>query len=137
MKQVISRNGYSGTIKLGALRAKGHVYPQFRLPERYSNCVGDRYCVYASEDGKTIVLTAGLDTLSELVLQLSPEVLQPQLSATTASDPIIVHEPLRDTPTGCLSRGPERGRGRHLSLTQNRRRSTCQISLCQPPYRRH
>ena len=27
MKQVISRNGYSGTIKFGALRAKGHVYP--------------------------------------------------------------------------------------------------------------
>jgi hypothetical protein len=27
VKQVISRNGYGGTVKLGALRAKRHVYP--------------------------------------------------------------------------------------------------------------
>jgi hypothetical protein len=59
MKQVISRNGYGGTVKLGALRAKGHVYPQFRLPERFADCVGDIYRVYALEDGKTIVSRRG------------------------------------------------------------------------------
>jgi len=87
MKQAISKNGYGGTIKLRALRAKGHLYPQFRLPERFSNCLGDKYRVYASEDGKTIASPRG-DILSELVLQQSPEVLQPQSSATSPSSAI-------------------------------------------------
>jgi hypothetical protein len=103
-------------------------YPIIRLPREFKELAGRIANVYQTEIGgvegffialqldKYVENKECLDTsiLASACQKRSPEVLPPQSSATTASEPIIVHEPLRDTPTGSRSRGPKRVRGRHL-----------------------
>jgi len=109
-------------------------YPIIRLPREFKELAGRIANVYQTEIGgvEGFFIALQLDNLDKLDKYVgnkecvdtsilvsacqkpSPEVLPPQSSATTASEPIIVHEPLRDTPTGSRSRGPKRVRGRHL-----------------------
>ena len=106
-------------------------YPIIRLPRELKELAGRIANIYQTEidavQGFFIALQLDkldksvenkecIDTpiLASACQKPSPEVLQPQLSPTTASGPTIVREPLLDTPRGPRSRGPKRVRGRHL-----------------------
>jgi len=106
-------------------------YPIIRLPRELKELAGRIVNVYQTEiDGvQGFFIAPHLDKLDKYVenkecidnpilastcQKSSPQVLQPQLSATTTSGSTIVHEPLRDTPIGSRPKGPKRVRGRHL-----------------------
>jgi len=106
-------------------------YPIIRLPRELKELAGRIanlsikprltefkvfYCTHLDKLDKYVENKECIDNpiLASTCQKSSPEVLQPQLSATTSSGPIIVHEPLRDTPIGSRSRVPKRVRGRHL-----------------------
>jgi hypothetical protein len=105
-------------------------YPIIRLPKELKELAGRIANVYQTEiDGvQGFFVAPHLDKLDKYVenkkridtpilasncQKSSLEVLERQLSAATPSS-AIGREPLRDTPTGSLSRGPKRGRGRRL-----------------------
>jgi hypothetical protein len=111
-------------------------YPIIRLPRELKELAGRIATIYQTQiDGvEGFFIALQLDKLDKYVenkkcidtpilasacQKPSPEVLQPQLSATTTSDPTIVHEPLPDTPIGARPGGPKRVRGRHRLTTQD------------------
>ena len=103
-------------------------YPIIRLPRELKELAGRIANVYKTEiDGvQGFFIALQLDKLDKFVenkecvdtsilasacQKPSPEVLQPQLSPTTASGSTIVHEPLPDTPIGFRPGGLKRVRG--------------------------
>jgi hypothetical protein len=109
---------YVGDAKIGKLTGNGGTYPQLCLPRTGAHLIGKKAHLFEiMQDGQTAFLISTSDGLNPSTegLNQSEQVLPPQLSATTASDPIIVPAPLRDTPIESPSRGQKRGRGRRIS----------------------
>ena len=109
---------YVGDAKIGKATGNGGMYPQLRLPRTYAHLIGKKaHLLEITQDGQTAFLISTSDGLNSSTegLNQSEQVLPPQLSATTASDPIIVPAPLRDTPTGSRSGGPKRVVWRRIS----------------------
>ena len=109
---------YVGDAKIGKATGNGGTYPQLRLPRTYAHLIGKKAHLFEiMQDGQTAFLISTSDGLNSSTegLNQSEQVLPPQLSATTASDPIIVPAPLRDTPTGSRSGGPKRVVWRRIS----------------------
>ena len=91
---------YVGDAKIGKATGNGGTYPQLRLPRTYAHLIGKKaHLLEITQDGQTAFLISTSDGLNSSTegLNQSEQVLPPQLSATTASDPIIVPAPLRDT----------------------------------------
>src|SRR5208337_3266407 len=105
-------------------------YPIIRLPRELKEFAGRIANVYQTKidgvDGFFVALQLDkyvenkkcIDTpiLASAGQKPSPEILQPQLSATRASGPRIVHDPLPDTLRDFRSAGPIRVRRRRLSM---------------------
>ena len=83
---------YVGDAKIDKLKGNGGTYPQLRLPKTHADLIGKKtYLFEITKDGQTAFLISTGDglNLSAEGLNQSEEVLQPQLSAATASGPTI------------------------------------------------
>jgi hypothetical protein len=72
---------FIGKAKIGKLSAKGNYYPQLRLPQRYSNIVGETARVFETEhEGKRafLMVTEQKQPKNDTVLKPGEKVLKQQ-----------------------------------------------------------
>ncbi len=68
-----------GKSKIGKLSAKGITYPQLRLPQQYSEAIGEKACVFKTEhEGKQafLIVTEHAVPNEDRVLKPNEEVLK-------------------------------------------------------------